>query len=179
MIKRSGDAAGVYLAAMNELDEDQDKAIIVVGDMNDNPLSPTLRILTQQEWIDNIAGQRRSSIENVADRAWNYTWQLYDAYSLLPSQNAASRPPTHAAGWRYPAETLDYVLVTNILNPKNPRRIASVTNLHIHSGHFDDEKKLLTSDHAPVCVTLTPRNVGIGNLIAHQMIYCGQSLVSG
>ncbi|WP_120496146.1 endonuclease/exonuclease/phosphatase family protein [Kiloniella sp. EL199] len=157
LVRRSGDAAGVYLAAMDELDDDNNKPLIVVGDMNDNPRSSTLRILTQQEWIDNIAGKRRAGIEEARDRAWNFTWQLFDAYSLLPSQNSATRPVTHAAGWRYPAETLDYILVSNALNPKNPHHVASVTDLKIYSDHFDDASKLLTTDHAPVCVTLTPR----------------------
>lgn len=156
LIRRSGEAAGLYLAAMTELDADNNKPIVVVGDMNDHPQSPTLRILTQQEWIDNIAGQRRTGIEDPADKAWNYTWQLYDAYGLLIHQNAVERPVTHAAGWKYPAQTLDYVLVSNVLNPKNPKGIAEVTGLEIYSDHFEDEKKLTTTDHAPVCVVLTP-----------------------
>lgn len=155
LVRRSGDAAGVYLAAMSELDANNNEPIVVVGDMNDNPQSATLRILTQQERIDTIAGMRRSSIENSSDKAWNFTWQLYDAHGLLPTQNAATRPVNHAAGWRYPAQTLDYILVSNILNPKNPRNIAAVTDLQVYSDHFEDENKLLTSDHAPVCVTLT------------------------
>lgn len=158
IVRRSAEAAGVYLAAMKELDEDNSKPLIVVGDMNDNPQSPTLRMLTQQEWIDNIARKKRSNIESASDRAWNFTWQIYDAYGLLPSQNSASRPVTHAGGWNYPAETLDYVFVTNVLNPKNPKHIAAVTDIRVHSEHFENLNKLLTTDHAPVCITLTLRD---------------------
>lgn len=156
LIRRTGDAAGTYLAAMTELDDDNNKPIVVVGDMNDHPLSPTLRILTQQDWIDHIAGTRRSSIEQSADRAWNYSWQLFDAYGLLPSQNVAERPVTHAASWKYPSQTLDYILVSNGLNPKNPNAIAHVTDYKVYSEHFGEIDRLLSSDHAPVCLTLVP-----------------------
>jgi len=156
LIRRNGEAAGLYLAAMSELDDREDAPIVVMGDMNAGPTSSALRVLTQQDWIDNIANMRRSSIEDAADRAWNFTWQLYDAYGLLPSQNVADRPVTHAAGWRYPAQTLDYVLVTNALNPKNPNRMAAVSDLKVFNAHFEDENKLGTTDHAPVLVTITP-----------------------
>lgn len=156
LVRRNGEAAGVYLAAMSELDIDNNKAIVVVGDMNDDPQSSTLRILTQQNWIDNIAGRRRSGIEDPADRAWNFTWQLFDAYGLLINQNTSERPVTHAGGWKYPAQTLDYALVSNALNPKNPGRVGSVTDLQIYSEHFENDTKLLTTDHSPVCVTLSP-----------------------
>lgn len=158
ILRRSAEAAGVYLAAMEELDENSSKPIVVLGDMNDDPQSPTLRMITQQEWIDNIARKRRSNIEDASDRAWNFTWQLYDAYGLLPSQNSATRPVTHAGGWKYPAETLDYIFVTNALNPKNPNHIAKVSDLKVYSEHFDDLNKLQTTDHAPVCATLTARD---------------------
>lgn len=157
LVRRTSDAAGVYLAAMKELDEDAQKQIIVVGDMNDHPLSPTLRILTQQDWVDHIAEMRRSDIEDNSDKAWNYTWQLFDSYGLVPSQNMAERPVTHQAGWKYPSQTLDYILVSNALNPKNPKAKAIVTDFQVHSAHFGEIEKLLSSDHAPVSVTLTPK----------------------
>lgn len=158
LIRRSGEASGVYLAAMNELEEESDKAIIVLGDLNDNPQSPTLRILTQQERPHNIAGKRYSNIEDNSDKSWYYNWCLFDSFGLLADQNPAKRPVTHVASWRYPASTLDYVLVTNSLNPLNPSRKGEVMDVKIYSDHFD-ENKLLTSDHAPVRVTFSKKTL--------------------
>lgn len=156
LIRRSGEAAGVYLAAMEELVSDKNRPLVVVGDFNDDEASTTLRILTQQERVHNIARKRRSSIESKADRAWNFTWQLYDSYGLVPNQSPATRPVTHAGGWNYEAATLDFILVSNGLNPKNPGRVAEVTAVDFYSDHFEDLDKLLTTDHAPVCVTISP-----------------------
>ena len=156
LIRRSGEAAGIYLAAMEELDNDKNRPLVVLGDFNDDETSSTLRILTQQERVNNIARKRRSSIESTVDRAWNFTWQLYDSYGLVPNQSPATRPVTHAGGWNYDAATLDFVLVSNGLNPRNPGRVAEVTDVDVYSDHFEDLNKLLTTDHAPVCVTISP-----------------------
>ncbi len=156
LIRRSGEAAGVYLAAMEELESDKNRPLVVIGDFNDDENSTTLRILTQQERVYNIARKRRRSIESAEDKAWNFTWQLYDSYGLVPNQSPALRPVTHAGGWDYDAATLDFVLVSNGLNPKNPERVGEVNDFNVYSDHFEDLKKLLTTDHAPVCVTISP-----------------------
>lgn len=157
IVRRSAEAAAVYLAAMEEVETDPQKPVIVMGDLNDTPSSPTLRIATQQEWIRNIARRRRSGIESNADKAWNYTWQLFDSYGLPSNQSPAERPPTHAGGYLYAPETLDYVLVSNGLNQNNPRGVAEVTEHRIFADHLPDNDRLRSSDHAIVRVTLRPR----------------------
>ncbi|MEL6201265.1 MAG: endonuclease/exonuclease/phosphatase family protein [Pseudomonadota bacterium] len=157
LFRRTADAAGTYLAVLAELEADNGKPIIVVGDMNDKPSSPTLRILTQNQELTNIAGRRRSAIEEASDRAWYYRWRLFDAHGLANGQQSGPRPVTHPGGWNYPPETLDYILVSNALNRDNPQRIASVTRLDVYSDHLEDLDRLLTSDHAPVMVTITPK----------------------
>lgn len=146
-----------YLAAMAELDEDINKAIIVLGDLNEDPASPTLRLITQSDRIVNIGRRQRKGIEDPDDRAWNFRWRLFDAYGLRSTQDGAARPPTHGASFWHPASTLDYVLVSNALNQNNPTGIADVTGFDVFSDHFEDDERLRTTDHAPVLVTLTPR----------------------
>ena len=67
----------------------------------------------------------------------------------------AKRPVTHS-GWES-GETLDYAIVSNGLNPKNPRRRGTVLGNEVWNDHFVEElAKDVTSDHAPVIVTIEP-----------------------
>lgn len=153
LVRRSSEAAALYLSAMEEVEADRNAPIVVLGDLNDNPASPTLRIATQSEWIINIAGRRYSGIETPSDRAWGYTWRLYDTYDLVPGQFGL-RPNTHAGGWRYGPSVLDYALVSNGLNPRNPGRVGTVVDHRVFADHLEDGADLATSDHALVRITI-------------------------
>lgn len=155
IVRRSGEAAALYLSAMMEVEADRNAPVVVLGDLNDVPTSPTLRLVTQRDWINTIAGRSYGGIEAAADRAWSYTWRLYDAFDLVPNQ-AGIRTPTHASSWRYPASTLDYALVSNGLNPKNPARVGEVTEHRVVGEHFEDGDRAATSDHAAVRITIRP-----------------------
>ena len=159
IVRRSGEAAAIYLAAMEEVEADRNAPIVVLGDLNDTPDSPTLRLATQREWVRNIARRRYTGIESPADRSWFYAWRLYDAFGLAPNQSGI-REPTHASSWRYPASMLDYALVSNGLNPRNPARVGTVVEHRVFGEHFDDERPLETSDHAAVRITIETGRVG-------------------
>lgn len=156
IVRRSVEAAMVYLAAMEEVEADPQAPVIVLGDLNDTPGSAPLRIATQQEWIEEIGDRHWSDLEPT-EKAWTYTWQLFDSYSLPSNQSPAARAPTHAGSFDYPASTFDYILVSNGLNQNNPRGVAEVTEHRVYDAHLPDNDPLRTSDHAPVRVTLRPR----------------------
>ena len=69
IMRRSAEATAVYLEAMKQIDKDRQAPIVVLGDLNDEPDSPTLRMITQSEWINTIGGRRRSDLEN-GDKYW-------------------------------------------------------------------------------------------------------------
>ncbi|MEO0636201.1 MAG: endonuclease/exonuclease/phosphatase family protein [Pseudomonadota bacterium] len=162
LMRRSAEAAAVYLAAMEEVEKDREAPVVVLGDLNDTPDSPTLRIITQGDWISTIGGRQRGSLE-AADKAWQFTWQLFDAFGLTPQQRSGWRQPTHKASYFYPPSTLDYVLVSNGLNGSNPRASWHVKRLKILGNHLitggDDRT---SSDHAAVLAIVEPKERATG-----------------
>ncbi|MEO0496426.1 MAG: endonuclease/exonuclease/phosphatase family protein [Pseudomonadota bacterium] len=154
IMRRSAEAVAVYLAAMEEIDKDRQAPIVVLGDLNDEPDSPTLRMITQGEWINTIAGRRRSDLENE-EKAWQYSWQLFDAFELAPQQSPSPRQPTHKGSYFYPPSTLDYVIVSNGLNALNPKAAWTVKTVGVLADHLiEDSDSRETSDHAAVVATL-------------------------
>ena len=153
LIRRTGEAASLYLATMEEVAPDRNAPVVILGDLNDTPDSATLRIATQYDWIQNIAGRRYDRVEPPSERAWSYAWRLYDAYRLRPDQSGV-RSDTHAGGWHYGPSVLDYVLVSNGLNPENPDRKGTVVDHRVVDAHLEDGRDLGRSDHALVRVTV-------------------------
>ncbi len=146
-IRRAGEAMMLYDHIMNRIEANPSQAITVIGDLNDAPDSFTLRILTQNERISNIAGRSYNHLEPF-EKAPRYTWQLYSASGLAPVQTAAVTP-THVS-WNH-SSVLDYVLVSNTLNPRNPGALGRVTEYEVFNQHHIDQRdRLITSDHAPI-----------------------------
>ena len=153
LVRRSAEEAALYLAAMEEVGADRNAPVLVLGDLNDTPDSSTLRIATQRDWVRTVAGRRYDGIEAPSDRAWSYAWRLYDAYGLRPDQSGA-RQATHAGGWNYGPSVLDYVLVSNGLNPENPSRRGTVVEHRVLDAHLEGGRDPGRSDHALVRVTV-------------------------
>lgn len=151
VIRRAGESMMLYQHVMEKMAADPLTPVAVIGDLNDDPESFTLRILTQNERVRNIAGRSYSKLE-PHEKAPFYTWQLYSAMNLVPSQSGG-HPPTHAS-WNH-SSTLDYVLVSNALNGRNPRGKAEVKAYDVFNDHHVDEvRRLLSSDHAPIRATI-------------------------
>ena len=152
--KRAGEAGAMYQRFRHDLAHDPDRPVILLGDLNEGPHSHSLAILTQSDMVLEIGSVHYSQIPEEF-RHLKHVHRLYDAYTLVPNAEV-TRPITHS-GWGE-GETLDYAIVSNGLNPKNPRRRATVVRHEVWSDHFlDGSEKARSSDHAPVLVTIEPR----------------------
>ena len=151
--KRAAEAGAMYARFREDIEGDTDRPVVLLGDLNEGPESHTISILTQSDMIFYIGSVWRAHIPEE-HRFRKYIHRLYDSYTLVSSAET-KRPVTHA-GWDS-GETLDYAIVSNGLNPKNPRRRGTVVGNEVWNDHFVQElPKDVTSDHAPVIVTIEP-----------------------
>lgn len=149
--KRAAEAGALYRTFRRTLDVDSEAAVILLGDMNEDPASHTLGILTQ--------GERVFSWGSVAGDAipeefayLKHVFKLYDAWNLVPTQQS-TRPVTHSSFGH--GSVLDYVILSNGLNPKNPRRHGTVSKIEVFDAHFrEGPERGIASDHAPVVATI-------------------------
>ncbi|MFN7010405.1 MAG: endonuclease/exonuclease/phosphatase family protein [Allorhizobium sp.] len=149
--KRAAEAGALYRTFRRTLDADPEAAVVLLGDMNEDPASHTLGILTQ--------GERVYSWGSVAGDAvpeefayLKHVYKLYDAWNLVVTQQN-TRPVTHSSFGH--GSVLDYVILSNGLNPKNPRRRGTVSKVEVFDAHFrEGPERGIASDHAPVVATI-------------------------
>lgn len=154
IIRRAGEAMMLRHTVMSRVAANPDQPVVVLGDLNDDPDSFTLRILTQSEPIGTIAQSKYSKLAAHEKAEW-YRWRLYPAYTLGGAQQCGPIPThVHWSG----KSVLDYILVSNALNANNPKAIAPVTDFKVFNQHqLDAAPSLLTSDHAPIRATFQIR----------------------
>lgn len=122
------------------------RPVIVLGDFNDAPDSPTLRAL-----LSRAGGAPEAEPDPSAE-----LWRLVDAQRLAPrSLRRDARTPTHLDG--ADARTLDYILVSSALHPWRPDRVGDVVATEVFAPWFDGGDPTASSDHAAVVTTLQPR----------------------
>lgn len=150
--RRGGEAGAMYRHLMADIAGDLNRPAILIGDLNEGPQSHTLGILTQEDRFFHLGSLGAHEIPASA-RRFKYSFRLYDAYTALPPQTQ-SRPITHKGYGD--GSVLDYVILTNGLNARNPARAGEVTRVKVHDSHFMGRfDKRETSDHAPVSVDLS------------------------
>jgi endonuclease/exonuclease/phosphatase family metal-dependent hydrolase len=149
--KRAAEAGVIYRIFRQSIDADPDAAVVLLGDLNEDPASHTISILTQADRVWSWGSVASNGIPQ--DFAYlKHVYKLYDAFNLVPMQGLV-RPNTH--GGVGSGSTLDYVVVSNGLNPKNPRRRGQVTKVEVYDDHFAEGlPKDRSSDHAPVIATI-------------------------
>ncbi|GEO83880.1 MULTISPECIES: endonuclease/exonuclease/phosphatase family protein [Alphaproteobacteria] len=149
--KRAAEAGALYRTFRRTLDVDPEAAVILLGDMNEDPESHTLGILTQGERVFSWGSVAGDAIPE-AFAYLKHVFKLYDAWHLVPTQQN-SRPVTHSSFGH--GSVLDYVILSNGLNPKNPRRHGTVSKIEVFDDHFrDGPPRGIASDHAPVVATI-------------------------
>jgi endonuclease/exonuclease/phosphatase family metal-dependent hydrolase len=151
--KRGAEAGAIYRMFRQAIDADPEARVVLLGDLNEDPGSHTISILTQADRVWSWGSVASNGIpEQFA--YLKHVYKLYDAFNLVVMQGL-SRPHTH--GGIMSGSTLDYVVVSNGLNPRNPRRSGEISKVEIYDDHFEiGPPKDRSSDHAPVIATIRP-----------------------
>lgn len=149
--KRAAEAGAIYRLFRETIDADPDAPVMLLGDLNEAPGSHTISILTQADRVWSWGSVAANAIpEEFA--YLKHVYKLYDAFNLVVMQGL-SRPNTH--GGIVSGSVLDYCVVSNGLNPKNPRRRGAVIKTEVFDEHFEaGPPRDRSSDHAPVVTTI-------------------------
>ena len=149
--KRAAEAGAIYRLFRQTIDADPDAPVVLLGDLNEAPGSHTISILTQADRVWSWGSVAANAIpEEFA--YLKHVHKLYDSFNLVVMQGLV-RPNTH--GGIIAGSVLDYCVVSNGLNPKNPRRRGAVTKVEVFDNHFETgPPKERASDHAPVVTTI-------------------------
>jgi endonuclease/exonuclease/phosphatase family metal-dependent hydrolase len=154
--KRAAEAGVVYRLFRRAIDRDNDAPVLLLGDLNEGPDSHTIGILTQGERVFSWGSIPANGVPPQF-AFLKHVYKLYDTWPLVPTQ-LQGRPITHSSSGH--GSILDYGIVSNGLNPNNPRRRGTVTKVEVFDDHFrDGPPKGIASDHAPVIVTIAGRDV--------------------
>lgn len=155
LLQRSLEATLLYHHVVRRLEQDATHPIVVMGDMNDSENSIPLAALTMQERIYAIGGlEPEHWPEEITP--WLYAYRLVDSFRLAPNMRQRVRPFTKIH--RDTSGVLDYILVSNALNPKNTDAKAEITHYEVWNQHLEADgiPERLQSDHGQVCVELLP-----------------------
>lgn len=149
--KRAAEAGVLFQLFRRALEQDPNARVVLLGDLNEGPESHTMGILTQSERVFSWGSQPQNAVP--ADKVFlKHTYPLYDSWNLAATPGGL-RPVTHRSGQG--GSVLDYVIVTNAFNPRNPRRSATVESVKVFDEHFITERpKQESSDHSPVMATI-------------------------
>lgn len=155
LLQRGLEATLIYHHVTHWLEQDPQRPIVVLGDFNDAQDSPPFGALTMQDKIFSIGGMEPEEWpEGIG--TYLHEYRLTDTFRLAPNMRHRVRPFTKI--YRGEGGVLDYILVSNALNTKNPTAKAEVSHYEVWNKHLDTDgvENLLQSDHGQVCVELLP-----------------------
>jgi len=153
LYQRGAEATLLYHSVSADLQ--QHKPVVVLGDMNDESHSVPLQALTMQRRVFEIGGIERDDWPDDT-KSFLHDYRLTDSFTIAPNMSQLPRPFTHIHRGR--SHTIDYVLVSNLLNQRNHQAQAMVAHYQVWHDHLNEDgtDNRLQSDHAPVCVELLP-----------------------
>ena len=153
MLQRGLEATSLYHDIIDHLEATPQ--IVLMGDINDDESSSPFNALSQHQKLFDVGG--------VEDEDWPqedkrelHEHQLFDSFVVAPNTRSKARPYTHLH--RGNPHTLDHILVSNALNPRNNEATGEVSayevfNHHIRNDQIDNK---LQSDHGLVCIEIIP-----------------------
>lgn len=149
------EASLLYHDVVQELAQDKERGIVVIGDFNNHPEDVALDVLTMRESIYDIGGVYAKHWPRGV-KAMLHDHRLADSYLLAPNMKNKPRPHTYVHFGE--ANVLDFILVSNALNPKNPASDLQVSHFEAINEHLshDGVADRQQSDHAIVSITLKP-----------------------
>ena len=158
MLQRGAEATLLYHSACQVLDENPDRPLLILGDMNDDQDSTPIRALTMKSRIYSIGG--------VGDEEWPATakhslhdYRLTDSFRVAPNMHRRVRPFTHV--YRGKGNSIDHILISNALNPRNPNAKAELVYYKVLNKHLEKDgvENQFQSDHGQVFVELQPSTI--------------------
>lgn len=177
--------AALYHDACKRLLNNPNLPIIILGDLNDDESSTPFAALTMQQRLYEI-GQQDMSQWPESVKGLPYSFRLYDSFTLAPpsfispvlsrqsfakqadaqlhSTHSTSTPTNNIRPYTYVYKgkdiVLDYALVSNSFNKKNPHHLGYVAAFNVLNGHLksDEIANPLQSDHGQAVITLKPKN---------------------
>ncbi len=162
LLQRGTEATALYHDANKRLTQNPELPIVMLGDLNDDASSTPFNALTMQRRIYEIGQQDISQWPDYV-KGLPYSFRLYDSFELAPLTFALHsttnvRPYTYL--YKGKETVLDYALVSNGLNKKNPDHIGYVAAFNVLNGHLNNDgiANTLQSDHGQVVITLRAKN---------------------
>lgn len=154
MIQRGAESTSIYHDAINEIRSNGDLPILILGDLNDSSHSVVIDAISNQSGRFELTGIPYQHWPHEAKLA-GYQARLFDIHYLMANQSGELRKPTHY--FKGVGTVLDYIFISNALNPNNPSSSAllsdySVSNAHLKPGGGDLK---VQSDHGLVTVTIS------------------------
>ncbi len=155
MLRRGAEAAGLYDHLASLLLADPERAIVVLGDLNDSVTSVTMDALTMRDRVFKIGADGPSDWPEGTDRAL-HSLRFADAATLTATPEGAPRRATHFHNG-VPG-VIDYALVSNALNPRSRASRGHPKRLRILDAHIADPTRPNSTDHAILALELEARS---------------------
>lgn len=150
-IQRSAEAALLYHDVVASVAAAPKRPVFVTGDLNDTPESGALAALNPGRAMERDGGDGAFGTGPGEPPPPRYA--LFDAYRLAPKDLRSDRRPlTFRRG--ADGAVIDFVLVSAALHPGGADQVARVVSHAVMDQHFVGMHPALTSDHAPICVTI-------------------------
>ena len=129
--------------------------VVLMGDFNDQLSSSAMDVLHVDDDIERCLAQSAEYQELGLDE-----YGLRDSFKLYQLHAGdVERIPTHY--WWGRGSVLDYILLSSEFDPRSRSSTMDVSDFTVFDRHmFGPESRIEkeSSDHAPVMITLTPRN---------------------
>jgi hypothetical protein len=155
MRRRGAEAAALYDHLAGLLTEDPTRGFVVLGDLNDGVDSVALDALTQRGPVFKIGADGPANWPEGTERNL-HGLRLADTAILTANPEGAPRRATHFH--EGVPGVLDYALVSNALNPRNPQSRGRPKKLRVLDAHIAEPKRANSTDHAVLALLLEARN---------------------
>lgn len=148
LIVRAAEAAALRALVVEEL-RGTDRAVVVIGDLNDGVHAVTTEIITGTPPARQMSPEEKAPV-------WDTL--LYSTYEIQARQSHRDVTYSHIHNGRY--DTLDHILVSQELHRSNPDRIGEVEYLHMFNDHLVDTtlteapSPRVHSDHGQMVATI-------------------------
>jgi predicted extracellular nuclease len=152
LIRRAAEATALRDLLLEEL-KDRDHPVILLGDVNDNGLAVTTRIVSGDPPFRNMPHHVKKEIWDVL---------LYHVKDIQARQSYQDYYYSHIHNGHY--EALDHIMVSQELVAHNPNHLGRVGFVSVLNDHLidetlsDDRVELWQSDHAQVVASIEMRD---------------------